>query len=94
MVPKKPEPEKKVPPPGLKKAVAPPAKGTSPQNRNVFVVPTLNCDAVRTGHSTYTFALYGLSFAYPTCDPVASMFVLCHLFDFVYFMLALYVCYF
>lgn len=29
MVPKKPEPEKKVPPPGLKKAVAPPVKGTS-----------------------------------------------------------------
>lgn len=31
VVPKKPEPEKKVPPPGLKKAVAPPAKGISPR---------------------------------------------------------------
>lgn len=31
VVPKKPEPEKKVPPPGVKKAVAPPAKGTSPK---------------------------------------------------------------
>lgn len=29
VVPKKPEPEKKVPPPGLKKAAPPPAKGTS-----------------------------------------------------------------
>lgn len=28
VVPKKPEPEKKLPPPSLKKAAAPPAKGT------------------------------------------------------------------
>lgn len=35
-MPKKPEPEKKVPPPGLKKAVAPPAKGTSPEQGCVY----------------------------------------------------------
>ena len=54
VVPKIPEPEKKAPPPGLKKAVPPPAKGTSLPTGMCLRPSTveLGCSSRRDGCST------------------------------------------
>lgn len=61
VVPKKPEPEKKVPAPALKKAVVPPAKGTCS-----LAAPWLTRRVIHMGCSAYVLAFSGLPLTFVT----------------------------
>lgn len=92
-VPKKPEPEKKVPPPSLKKAVAPPAKGTPSPTRvcllhSCWTVVLSNQYVQHT--CLHSVVCHDIHHLWLCCALVGIMSVF--LFVLVYFMLFLYIC--